>query len=162
MEEKGEITDSGNAISGRLIQALNSFGYDIKRKGTVKELQKLLSYNRPDNIYNATNGDREPGMQLLIDLSNLFDKFPVGWIITGKSASGPTRDSDVFRVEKDRNNETKEIIRLRAVTNILVNYILEIKSDYYQRPLEGSANAVVDEYERDLSAQLLQLRTEQL
>jgi hypothetical protein len=74
------------------------------------------------------------------------------------------KNEDTISVNVDPSQQAKELVRLRAVTDILLKYVLEMRASYYGRPLKDDVQktGVVDEYERDLVLQLQQLRNGQL
>jgi hypothetical protein len=67
------------SIADRIKILMRALGFDNERKMAV-----AMGYERPDNIYNATKGERMPGIPLLIDLSNTFENANIGWILTGR------------------------------------------------------------------------------
>jgi hypothetical protein len=67
------------AIADRLKKLVKALGYENPR-----EMSMDMGYERPDNLYNAMNGDRMPGIPLLIDISNRFKNANVIWVLTGK------------------------------------------------------------------------------
>jgi hypothetical protein len=67
------------AIAERFKILIKSLGFENPR-----EMSIAMGYERPDNLYNATNGDRMPGVPLLVDVSNVFENANINWVLTGK------------------------------------------------------------------------------
>lgn len=67
------------AIANRFKVLMRQLGFDNPR-----EMAIAMGYDRPDNLYNAVNGDRMPGVPLLIDVSNKFENANINFVLTGK------------------------------------------------------------------------------
>lgn len=83
-------------IASRLINLMKALGFKNELQWSA-----ALGYERADNLYNATNGERMPGVALLADISNKFENVNVGWILSGKGTmlyenekSGPLQVPD--------------------------------------------------------------------
>lgn len=72
-------------IFERIMQIAGNHGYK-----NANELAKALGYKSPEKLYRLErNPDAKPSVDILEDISNLFENANLNWILTGKTAYTP-------------------------------------------------------------------------
>jgi phage repressor protein C with HTH and peptisase S24 domain len=76
----------------------------------VNELAEALKYRSPEKLYRLKRDpNAKPSYDILTDISNLFDKLNMGWLLTGKGAieyNTPAQNTSLYPISKPKNEYT--------------------------------------------------------
>jgi ribosome-associated translation inhibitor RaiA len=91
-------------------------------------------------------------VESLDKIRKVFPELSSDWLLSGK---GKMLNDDIFKITRTREEESLEIIELRANVDILLEYVLKLRAEVHQKDLKK----VVDEYDFDFEKQLRKLKS---